>query len=83
MNIILYRQYLQQFVQEAIDHSDGTNAGIASYLGDKQIKGFLVQHREEKQRALRDAKQAFDDHRHWPMDIVLSHLGVTLKEQNR
>jgi hypothetical protein len=39
----------------------------------------LVMHREEKQRALADARQAFDEHRHWPLEIVLRHLGVSLE----
>ena len=80
MNISLYRRYLQQFVKEALENSDGSNAGIASYLGEKKITGLLVQHREEKNRALADARRAFDEHRHWPTEIVLSHLGVETKE---
>lgn len=83
MNIVLYRRYLQQFVKEAIDNSDGSNAGIAGFLGEKRISGILVQHREEKGRALADAKRAFDEHRHWPLEIVLSHLGVEQKELDR
>jgi len=76
MNVALYRRYLQQYVREAIANSDGTNAGIAEYLSVLNISGFLVKHRVEKQRALADAQQAFNEHRHWPLKIVLSHLGV-------
>lgn len=78
MNIVLYKRYLQQYVKEAIENSDGTNAGIASYLEEKKITGLLVRNREEKNRALADARQAFGEHRHWPLEIVLSHLGVDL-----
>jgi hypothetical protein len=80
MNVILYRRYLQQYVSEALENSDRTNAGIAGYLGEKTVSGLLIQHREEKKRALADAKQAFDEHRHWPVEIVISHLGIDLKE---
>ena len=79
MNVTLYRRYLQQFVDEALQNSDGTNSGIAGYLEGKKITGLLVQHREEKTRALADAQRAFDEHRHWPTEIVLSHLGVETK----
>jgi hypothetical protein len=80
MNIALYRRYLNLYVKEALENSDGTKAGIASYLSQKTITGLLVQHKEEKNRALADARQAFNEHRHWPLEIVLSHLGVDLKE---
>jgi hypothetical protein len=76
MERTLYQQYLQQYVNEAIQNSDGTNYGIASYLDSIQVKGLLVRHKEEKKRALLDAGKAFNEHRHWPLEIVLSHLGV-------
>ena len=79
MNTQLYLQYLQQYVREALANSDGTNSGIAGYLGEKKVTGFLVAHKEERRRALEDAKRAFDEHRHWPTEIVLSHLGVDVK----
>jgi hypothetical protein len=41
-----------------------------------QVKGLLVRHREEKRRALEDAQRAFDEHRHWPLEIILSQLGI-------
>ena len=81
MDIGLYRQYLQQYVQEALDHSNGTIAGIAENLHAKHVSGLLVIHKEEKKRALADACQAFDEHRHWPLDIILSHLGVEVKNK--
>jgi hypothetical protein len=72
----LYRRYLQETVQEAVQNSDGTTAGILNYLREKQITGLLVRHKNEKTKALADARQAFEEHRHWPVEIVLSHLGV-------
>jgi hypothetical protein len=80
MNFARYQQYLHQYVYQAIEESDGTNRGIAEYLWGIQVKGLLVTHREEKQRALTDARQAFDNHRHWPREIILSHLGITLEK---
>jgi hypothetical protein len=80
MNTILYNQYLEEYVKEAIAHSDGTNAGIATQLWAKNIGKILVQHREEKNRALDDARKAFDEHRHWPLEIILSQLGLDPKK---
>ena len=76
MNHELYRRYLREYIQKAIDQSDATNNGISSYLWEQKISGFLVLHKLEKQRALEDARKAFDEHRHWPQNIVLSHLGI-------
>ena len=80
MNHELYRRYLLDYIKEARDNSDGTNAGIASCLWEKTIGKFLVTNRDEKQRALSDARKALDDHRHWPQNIILSHLGVEPSE---
>jgi len=79
MNFSRYQQYVRQYVHQAIQESNGTNQGIAGYLWGIQVKGFLVLHREEKSRALEDARKAFDEHRHWPREIILSHLGITLE----
>ena len=79
MNVELYRRYLQEYVSEAIANSDGSNKGIASYLWEKKVTGFMVQHKTERERALADARKAFDEHRHWPTQIVLSQLGVETK----
>ena len=79
MDLVHYQQYLKQYISEAIQQSDGSNRGIAEHLSTIQIKGPVVLHREEKQRALADARQAFDEHRHWPLDIVLRHLGIALE----
>jgi len=76
MDIGVYRQYLEKYVLEALQKSDGTVAGISSYLWNMNISGFLVRNRTEKQKALDDARSAFDSHHHWPLEIILSHLGV-------
>jgi hypothetical protein len=78
MDIRLYQQYLKQYVKEAVNESDGSVRSIAEILHSKDVKGIFVVHREEKKRALLDARRAFDDHRHWPLEIILSHLGVAL-----
>ncbi len=77
MNFLIYKRYLTQFVREAIQNSDGSNAGISNYLWEKKVSGIFVQHRIEKERALSDARKAFDEHRHWPREIIISHLGIT------
>ena len=79
MDRVRYQQYLKQYIVEAVQHSDSSTRGIAEHLSTIQVKGRLVMHREEKQRALADARQAFDEHRHWPLEIVLRHLGVSLE----
>jgi hypothetical protein len=76
----LYQRYLQEFIREALKNSDGTKAGVATYLMDMSGPGRFTPHRNEKAKALNDARQAFNEHRHWPMEIILSHLGFDLKE---
>jgi hypothetical protein len=80
MDIGLYRQYKQEYVSQAIQDSDGSIAMIRENLASVQIGRFLVRHKEEKKRALGDALQAFDEHKHWPLEIILSHLGVEAPE---
>lgn len=70
-----YERYLNEYVQTAVRESDGTARGIAERLGEFHVGRFSF-HREEKLRALRDARQAFDEHRHWPVEIILKQLGV-------
>ncbi len=77
MNFNRYQHYLRQYVTEALQNSDGSNRGISEFLWTIQVKGFLVRERTEKERALADARKAFDEHRHWPLDIILSQLGIT------
>ena len=76
MNHEIYRRYLQEYIQEAIENSNGSNAEISSYLWEKNLGRILVSNKTEKQRALADARRAFDDHRHWPRKIILSHIGI-------
>lgn len=76
INRVLYQQYMQQYVNQAIQESNGTPRGIYERLAEMQVRGLLVRHRQEKQRALQDARLAFDEHRHWPLEIILSHLGI-------
>ena len=76
IDISKYQFYLQQYVDLALHHSDGTLGGIRDYLESIQIKGFFVRDRDEKLRARYDLIQAFSEHRHWPLEIILSHLGV-------
>lgn len=78
MNIQLYQRYLKQYVTEAVRQSDGTVRSVAEQLSMIQVRGMFVSHRFEKQRALDDARHAFSEHRHWPLEIILRHLGVTL-----
>ncbi len=79
LDIGIYRQSLQDIVQEAIDHSDGSTRQISEYLWSIKISGWLIRHKFEKQKALDEARTAFDSHRHWPLDIVISHLGLEPK----
>lgn len=72
----IYRRYLQEYIQEAIESSNGSNAEVSSYLWEKKLGRFLISNKTEKQRALEDARRAFDDHRHWPQRIILSHIGI-------
>lgn len=83
MNHEIYRRYLREYIQEAIENSDGTNSGISSYLWEKKLGRFLVSNKTEKQRTLIDARRAFDDHHHWPGNIVLSHPGIDNAEQDK
>ncbi len=80
MNVQIYRRYLAQFVRDAIANSSGTNAAIYEYLSEIKIGKYFVVHKIEKERALADAKRAFEMHRHWPLQIVLSHLGIEENE---
>jgi hypothetical protein len=80
MDLRLYRRYLNEYVKEGLENSNGTAAGVSAYLWEKKVGGLLVQHKTEKNRALDEARRAFDEHRHWPVPIILSHLGLDAKE---
>lgn len=81
MNFSLYQRYLKEYVAQALaeaDAGDGSNRAVAEALSTITVGGFLSAHKEERRRALSDARAAFDDHRHWPRDLVLKHLGVEI-----
>jgi hypothetical protein len=81
VDIGAYRQALEKYVTDAMQNSDGTHRGISSYLWNIKISRLTV-NRYEKQRALEDARHAFDDHRQWPIEVILSHLGLKSQKQN-
>ncbi len=72
----IYQKYMLELLQEAITNSDGKPTGIGNYLAEIPLPGRFARNREEKLRALAELKQAFNEHRHWPLDIILSQLGV-------
>jgi len=76
MDIVQYRKYLEQYVTTALQDSDGTITGVSEYLEEIKTGGRFTRHKEEKRRALADAQKAFYEHRHWPMEIIISHLGL-------
>jgi hypothetical protein len=77
MDLSAYQRYLQEYVLEAMQNSDGTTAKISEYLWNKNVGGLLTRQKAEKQKALIEARRAFDEYRHWPVDIILSHLGIS------
>ena len=80
INGVIYRKWMVQYIRDAIANTDGSNARIGEYLSGIIIKGWFVKNKEEKLRAVGDARAAFDEHRHWPLDLVLSHLGIRMDE---
>jgi hypothetical protein len=76
MDYTLYRRYLNDYVHQAMQASDGTPRDIYEHLAAMQAGGIFTAHKEERRRALADARRAFDEHRHWPLEIILSQLGV-------
>ena len=79
MDVGAYWQILDQLVNEALENSDRSTEGISNYLWSKKKPGLLTRNRAEKTKALNEARKAFDEHRHWPVEVVLSHLGVDNK----
>jgi len=41
-----------------------------------KVSGILIRNKKEKKRAQEDAIKAFQDHRHWPLEIINTHLGL-------
>jgi hypothetical protein len=80
LDIKMYNYYLQQYVSQAIRESDGTNRGIAEALEMIRIGRWFVTHKLERERALAEARDAFGRNRHWPLEIILSQLGVEMPD---
>jgi hypothetical protein len=76
----LFHRYIEEFAREAIANSNGTPKGISEYLWAKREAGRFARHRDEKNKALAELRRAFDEYRHWPLSIILSHLGIEDKE---
>jgi hypothetical protein len=76
MDYSLYQKFLKEMLEKAIAESDGSNRGVAEALSMMHVGGLFTQHKDERRRALDDLRRAFDEHRHWPREIILAHLGV-------
>ncbi len=53
MDIGLYRRFLEEYIQEAYDGSDGTPAGITEHLRSIKPPGRFTRSRGERQATLR------------------------------
>jgi len=80
MDHLLYQKYRLQYLREAYLNSDKSCSSIYRALTEIAPPGRFSFHKEEKLRALRDLREAFEGHRHWPLDIALSQLGIDLKD---
>jgi hypothetical protein len=80
MDNTIYHKYLNQYVNDAIKKSDGSVREIREELSNIQIIGRFTRNKAEKKRALMDAQVAFNEHRHWPLEIILSHLGIEIAQ---
>jgi hypothetical protein len=72
----LYTQYMHAYLKDALQNGCHTPTEIARYLDELPWPGRFARNKEERIRALRAVRQAFTEHRHWPLDIILSHLGI-------
>lgn len=80
MNHSLYEKYRLQYLKEAIEASDKTTREIYRALTEIPPPGRFSFHKHEKLRAVNDLLGTFADRRHWPLDIILSHLGIDAEE---
>ncbi len=80
MDHTLYHKLKRQYLKEALLNSDKTPGSIHRALTEIAPPGRFSFNKEEKLRALKDLREAFEEHRHWPLDIVLSYIGITLEE---
>ncbi|HSO27630.1 MAG TPA: hypothetical protein VLS48_06140 [Anaerolineales bacterium] len=76
MDIGAYRRAMQDLIIGALQNTDGSSDQITEYLRSKRVSGLLVRNKNEKRRALEDARLAFEKNSHWPVEIIISHLGV-------
>ena len=76
----IYRQYMRSYIEAAIRNGYAKPTEIARYLDEIPWPGRFARHKEERTRALLDVRQAFSEHRHWPLDIILSHMGLDIHE---
>lgn len=76
MDIGAYRSAVHNYVRQALESTDGTNKQISEYLWSLKAPTFLVRNKTEKRQALADVRKAFDDHSYWPLEVILSQLGV-------
>ena len=72
----LYNQFMHEYLKEAFINGNSKPTDIARYLDEIPLPGRFARNREERTRALFAVRQAFTEHRHWPLDIILSHLGI-------
>ena len=76
MDYKLYNQYMHEYLKAALVEGHNKPAEIAQYLEQIALPGRFARNKEERIRALREVRQAFNEHRHWPLGIILSHLGI-------
>ena len=76
MDIGAYRNAVESYVRQALANTDGSNKRISEYLWSLNVPRLLVRHKTEKRQALDDVRKAFDDHSYWPLEVILSQLGV-------
>lgn len=76
MDIGAYRTAVQNYVKLALENTDGSNKQISEYLWSVSVPRFLARNKTEKRRALADVRKAFDDHAYWPLEVILTQLGV-------
>ena len=82
MDIGAYRNAVQSYVRQALENTDGSNKQVSEYLWSLSVPRFLVRHKTEKRQALDDVRKAFDDHSYWPLEVILSQLGVDKESLN-
>jgi hypothetical protein len=76
MDYKLYSQFMHEYLKAALADGSQKPAEIARYLDEIPLPGRFARNKEERIRALQAVRQAFNEHRHWPLDIILSHLGI-------